>query len=213
MQGLFDPGFYRLTVEGAELKYGRSGGFKESETSALFIGEPATPKCFHTEDSLTTTYSGRKRAYGAAFAVQARQSLAISSLAINTVLTGDVPVIVLSRNGLYAKDEKGLRVGWSVVSVQSIQGRGTGNPTLFDCFDEPVVMHANETLSFYVSILESEGSPLAYTEGSEEGAIFSENSDIILFEGIGVGSYPFSQVYSNRGKKVHYQTLLFHVVA
>ena len=195
------------------MKYGGSEDFEKSDTSPFFVvGEAATPKCFQTEDSLTTTYSGGKWAYGAMFAVQARQSLVITSLAINANLTGDVPVSVLARNGLYAKDEKGLKVGWSVVSVQSVQSRGTGNPTLIDCFHEPVVMHANETLSFYVSILNSGGSPLACTEGSEEGAVFSENSDIVLFEGIGVGTYPFSEVYSNRGKKLQHQILLFHVV-
>lgn len=213
LQGLFDPAYYRVIVEGIEVKYGGSGSFEESDTSAIIIGEDAgeaaSPMCFRTEDALTTTYAGGKWAYGAVFSIQARQSLAITSLALNTDLTGNVPVIVLVRNGLFAKDEKGLKVGWSVLSIQSVQGRGIGNPTILNCFEKPLVLHENETLSFYVSILKSEGTPLAYTEGSEEGAIFSENSDIIFSEGIGLGTYPFSAVYSNRGKVIQCQCFYF----
>ena len=102
---------------------------------------------------------------------------------------------------VYVKDDTYLGFeqdpsAWTLVheeTLASTNGRRQGTP--LSPFTEAVIIAPGKTVAFYVTI--SSGGLLLYTDGSQEGQLFSEDQNLKFYEGKGV-EYPFGSTFARR---------------
>ena len=115
------------------------------------------------------------------FSVQAKRSVSITALAINSMKTGASHVKVYTRSGTY-KDYEKSSVGWELIyDNPDVMHSVRGMPTNLGPF-KPTMIGIGSYQSFFV--ISDNG--LVYQRGTEEGSVFVEDEGLAIQEGIGV---------------------------
>ena len=178
---------------------GSPSGFDVSSTSppSSIGGAPTAPGPGQNPDaficptpsSYETTYQKDNGSYGNLFKIQAKEKdLLIQSLDIHVQRTTWVDIRVWTRSGEIVTTDDGL---WQSVYQGRLFGQGVGLRTSLGCFNRQIFVPANGTQSFFVAV--NMTSAIAYSAGSLLGSVYESNSDLIFYEGYGVGEYSLGQ--------------------
>jgi hypothetical protein len=117
-------------------------------------------------------------------------NLSIESFDIHIGGTASTDVEIYYKSGTYAGYETDS-AAWTQAAAVTVTGLGAGNPTPLDLMLN-IQMSAGQRMAFYVTT--AVGSGLDYTNGTTEGALYSSNADLEIYEGIGMGhSFSTSQ--------------------
>jgi len=141
-------------------------------------------------DSITTTFSGGMGFDGNMFDVVALKDLTITTFDGHVEYTGlsnPNPVVtqfdIYYRQGGYSGFEFS-QADWTLAgSAYNVVSNGIGNPTPIPISVDLSVL-AGETYGFYITAHNYPG--LEYTRGTAEGAVYSDNGDLQILEGVGV---------------------------
>ena len=115
------------------------------------------------------------------FKVKALNDIVITSFDINTMFRVVGEVKVYTRSGDYSGYES-VGIGWDLIyDNTSLQMNGRGKPTELDDV-MPVRLSRGEYQSFYVWSEEK----LVYKRGTQEGAPYVSDDNLVIYEGIGL---------------------------
>ncbi|KAG7347165.1 M6 family metalloprotease domain containing protein [Nitzschia inconspicua] len=151
---------------------------------------------------LSTTFIGGNGAAGNMFDVFAKKTIVLRLLYLHLNVQGPVSVEVWTRTGTHVSFESKPWL-WQRRVVVSVDGRGRGKKTMLDVGG--IQLNANTRYSFYIMILNGR---MRYTNGNRVGRAVNENSDCIVYEGVGL-SVPFHNVFSPRiwNGDLHYDVI------
>ena len=118
------------------------------------------------------------------FTVKALNDIVITSFDINTMFRVVGEVKVYTRSGFYSGYEN-VGIGWDLIyDNASLQMKGRGKPTEIDGV-MPVSLSRGQYQSFYVWSEEK----LVYKRGTQEGAPYVSDDNMIVYEGIGLNGF------------------------
>jgi len=149
--------------------------------------------------SIETTFTDDNGSNANIFEIQARDNdIEIYGLTIHASTTTDnnpqTVVKVWERSGDYTGFTSSSN-GWNLVQDINVNGQGTGIPTVLSDFDTPIIIPAGSTKSFNVFVEKG----IRYTNGlNEEGSVYTQNEDIIIYEGIGQNAEFGGRTFSPR---------------
>jgi hypothetical protein len=143
-------------------------------------------------DTLSTTFVGGNGNDGSIFTLKAKQDIIIQNLEGN--INGSGTMKIYFHIGPYAGFENNP-LAWTLIDSAFTTSAGANVPTLIPI---PLNMEVDsgQLVSFYVTGNLS-GADVNYTDGTSEGAIFSSNADLEIYEGQGM-SYPFGGNFTPR---------------
>lgn len=144
--------------------------------------------------SLTTTFAGGNSQDGNMFdVVTFGNSLVIHSLDLAfTASSQSVTVQVYTKTGTWVGNHNNA-AAWTLHSSQPgiITAAVPGTPVNVDIPD--LILPANATTGFYVTILNTDPGNLRYTNGTGVGNVAAANADLQILEGAGLPySFPLS---------------------
>ncbi len=154
-----------------------------------FLGIPA----FASADSLTTTYAGGNGSNGNMFDVVALQDVVINSVDQGISSSNTYDMEIYFKWGSYQGYETSAG-DWTLIG--SSTESGTANVPMPVNIPIDMEVHAGETIAFYITSSNTAVS-VAYTNGSNVGAVYASDSYMEILEGVGK-SYPFSSTFSPR---------------
>ncbi len=140
--------------------------------------------------------SGGSGAVSSMFQVKALRDVIVRSIAFHAAKAATAQVQIFTLAGPYRGFE-GNESAWTLIydKVTSMNDRNT--PTKIDSLDTSIFISADATQSFYIFT----PNKLMYASGTTEGARFSSDSAMALYEGLGMiskfSSNP-SEIYSPR---------------
>lgn len=144
--------------------------------------------------NLSTTFEGGTGSYGNMWDVKAIRTIVLTGVDFHT----DKPIGSLMNYEVWTKggSYKGFESNesaWTLHNkgVSISNGSGSGTPIDRQNF-EPIRIEVGEVLGFYLTL---DHFDLRYTDGSEEGSTYKFNRDLIITEGIGIGSYRFGESF------------------
>ena len=118
------------------------------------------------------------------FTVKALSDIVITSFDINTMFRIVGEVKVYTKSGDYSGYES-VGIGWNLIyDNASLQMKGRGKPTELDGV-MPVNISRGQYQSFYVWSQEK----LVYKRGTQEGAPYVSDDNMIVYEGIGLNGF------------------------
>jgi hypothetical protein len=135
---------------------------------------------------ITTTFGGDNGQAGNMFDITVFNSdLTITGLDVNINITSSSMqgVKIYTKTGSYSGSE-GTPGDWTLLFQGMVSAAAVGNPTFVNIPD--FLALANSTYAWYITITTT--SNIKYTDGNSEGAIFVQNSDMAILEGVGIAS-------------------------
>lgn len=173
----------------------RPGAQPRSENypdKALSYGE----HCGYALDATTTANNGND---GVMFRVKAKNNLIISGFSAR-LAGGSGYIRIYRKNGNYSGSET-FPSAWTLIDsafVTPVNGQDVFIPVQVGNF-----LSAGAEMSYY--IVGTSTVDVDYLNGTTEGAIYSQNEDLIFFEGIGLNNI-FGTVFTPRNftGKIHY---------
>ncbi|MFZ5965140.1 hypothetical protein ACOXXX_19530 [Thalassococcus sp. BH17M4-6] len=143
--------------------------------------------------SLTTTFASNNVQDGNMFDIVIGGSdITINSFDLNIQSNGTTNVEFYLRAGGIGSSQN-TAADWTRISTGSVAANGVNNATPFDVTD--TTLSAGTTYGVYLTT--TDGTNLAYTDGSSFGSVYSSNSDLSILEGYGK-SYPFGLNFAPR---------------
>lgn len=139
----------------------------------------------------TTTFAGGNGNDGNMFDVTATIDVTVNGFYGNLNGTGYVKIYY--RNGTYVGNEA-TPGAWTFIDSAMITGTA-GSPTLIP-IPVNITIPSGQTVAFYITGTGS-GADVDYTDGTTEGAVFTDDGLITVKEGKGV-EYPFGTFYTPR---------------
>jgi hypothetical protein len=139
----------------------------------------------------TTTFAGGNGNDGNMFDITASNDVMINGFYGNIGGTGYVKIYF--RNGTYFGNEANPGA-WTLIDSVMMTGT-TGVPTLIP-IPVNLAIPNGQTMGFYITGNGS-GAAVDYTDGTTEGAVFTNDGVISINEGKGI-SYPFGNVFTPR---------------
>jgi len=144
------------------------------------------------DGALTTTFTSNNGSNGNVFDLDAVNTVTVTEFAWNLNTTGSATVDIYYRLG------SGLAVHsdpaeWTLLDQLSVTGAGSGNPTALP-LTTPLTLAGGQTYSFTFH----SSSAIRYTNGGTTGDVFSQNDDLIFYEGYGKSSLFGSSAFSPR---------------
>jgi hypothetical protein len=159
---------------------------------AQLPGTPGGVDYLGSCDTLRTTFAGGNGNDGAMFTLKAKQDIIIQNFEAN--LNGSGIMKIYFHPGSYVGFENNP-LAWTLIDSAFTTSAGANVPTLI-----PVQINmevdSGELVSFYVTGNVS-GADVNYTDGTTEGAIYSSNADLEIYEGQGM-TYPFGGNFTPR---------------
>lgn len=151
---------------------------------------------------LQTTFANRNGSYGSMFDIEAKEDLIIHNVWIHTYhqfgAQVDVEVYKLKKAGDSFAENTLDSSKWELVGGAVVEGRGTGYATQLPpgAINEILVPKGTKQ-ALYVTIV---GGGIRYTNGVSVNdlQVHSENDDIKIFEGAGVGAARFGGTFTPR---------------
>ncbi|MDA8105925.1 MAG: IPTL-CTERM sorting domain-containing protein [Nitrospiraceae bacterium] len=137
--------------------------------------------------SLTTTYAGGNGQDGNMFSITALNAVTITGFDGNLDPPSD-NYRIYYKTGTYQGFEANPGAWTLVGTANNVTSAGANVPTHIP-ITVNVAIPAGQTYSFYITT-DGTGSGVRYTDGSTEGAVYVQDSNIQILEGIGV-EYPF----------------------
>jgi hypothetical protein len=135
--------------------------------------------------TLQTTFASGNGHRGNMFDITAVTDVVIDSFDAHPA--GNTTIAIYYRTGTYAGFETNPGA-WTLVGTAAVTAQPTGTPTAV-----PVPININipagSTYGFYVT--STTGVSLHYTDGTAEGAIYAQNANLQVHQGIGI-EYAFS---------------------
>ena len=128
-------------------------------------------------DSITTTFAGGNGFDGNMFDVVAINTITVTGFSANLNATGVVEI--WERAGTYLGFQ-GSNVGWTQVGTATVTSTGAGTPTNIP-IPVSVTINAGDRHAFYVH----NASGITYTNGTAQGALYTSDSNIEIYEGHG----------------------------
>lgn len=144
----------------------------------------ATPPV--TAMSLTSTFAAGNNHRGNMFDIFATNTVTITSFDAHPM--GNTTIAVYYRTSPYAGFETSS-AGWTLIGSAAVTAQPMGNPTPVPV-PVNVTIPAGQTYSFYVTSTNTSVS-LNYTDGSVEGATYTNDANITFRQGVGM-EYPFT---------------------
>ena len=146
--------------------------------------------------SIETTFEDNNGSNANIFKIQARNNdIEIYGLTVHASTTDSPQTVkVWERSGDYTGFTSSSN-GWISVQDINVNGQGTGTPTVLPDFDTPIIIPAGSTKSINVFV----ENGIRYTNGlNEEGSVYTQNGDIIIYEGIGQNAEFDGRTFSPR---------------
>ena len=160
--------------------------------------EPSyTPSIFEETKSLTTFFANAGNNFnGNMFNLEAKNNfVSVQQLELNFVSTDSQTVQVYIKDDTYIGFELDSSA-WTLVHEETLAStNGAGQGTPLSPFNQAVFIAPGETVAFYVTV--SSGGNIWYTNGSQEGRLFSEDQNLKFYEGKGI-EYPFTRFWTPR---------------
>ena len=152
-----------------------------------------TYDCGEDCKGLETTFEDNNRSYGNFFTIKALQDIFITSFTIHTADTGTGTVKIYEKEGSYSGFESNA-VDWNLImNDPDVEGQGTNEKTPLGNLDTALFIPANTFHSFHIY----SSLRVRYTNGNAEGDIYTENPDLIIYEGLGADN-DFGNTFSPR---------------
>ncbi len=149
------------------------------------VGQPdlkATQSC----DSMQTTFAGGNYLRGNMFDIVALHTVTIKTFEIHLADTANIKVYF--HLGTYLGTEN-IDTAWTLAATfLHIYPSAFGQPTKLP-YNFNKIIPAGQTGAFYVTTT-STSANLYYSNGTSQGAVYAQNSDVLLLEGCGI-DYPF----------------------
>ena len=117
--------------------------------------------------------------------------LTITGFDLNLDL-GTFNVEIYSKTGSYLGFETDASA-WSLIDSGSITSSGTDQASFFDVSD--FLLNGFSSTSLYITL--SDATDMNYLNGTNAGAVYVDNGDIQILEGVGV-SYAFDRIFNPR---------------
>jgi hypothetical protein len=143
-------------------------------------------------DSLTTIYNTNNGLAGCMFNITAATALTLDHLYAN-LYTGTSTYAISYKTGSYVGFNASPGA-WTVIDSATITA--TQNVPQLVPIPLNISMNAGDTIAFYFTRTTGTGG-MKYTDGTQEGALYASNSDMSIYQGIGV-AYPFGLVFTPR---------------
>ena len=176
--------------------------------AALVLSTMAT-----AQSPLLTTLAGGNQGQGAMFDLTAVNNITITAIDANLPAgqSADIQIWTVTGGGSYLGHQNDASAWTLLGTAIGVTSSGNGIATAIP-ITLAVAMPAGTTRGFYVTTTGS--GTLNYTNGSIQGALFTQNTELQFFEGHG-GFYPFNvnsnpRVFNGR---FHYQPLPTHDLA
>lgn len=152
----------------------------------------AVGECTCASTPLNTTFASNNGLAGSMFDVTALSTITVRGLEVN-LPAGTHTLQVYFKAGTYVGSE-GSSANWTLVGATAVTslGQDLATPLVMD-FDLQLV--SGQTYGLYVTI--SSGAALRYTNGTTAGAVFTQDGNLQIKEGIGV-AYPFGDTFTPR---------------
>lgn len=153
------------------------------------------------QSPLTTTFAGGNGQNGAMFDIVGVQPVVITGFDVNLTGTATIEVYMVTAGTTFVGVDTNPAAWTLLGTAPNVVGLGAGVPT-----PVPLVLNVpinpSQVQGFYVT---TTAGTLAYTNGTLQGAIFAQNSDIQFLEGIGK-VYPFGGTFTPRvwNGRIHY---------
>lgn len=135
---------------------------------------------------LETTMQAGTGQDGNMFEIVAKNDVSITGFSIHTAETVPVECEVYTRKGIYAVSSD----GWDLVQRVTVTGQGLGVPTPLGRLPNPIAVSATDRQAFYITLTGDEYVQYTKADNWGLGVVFSENTDISFYTGVGV-TYPF----------------------
>ena len=132
------------------------------------------------ETSLFTTDANNNGSQGNMWTLMSKKDVVILRVDAHLTTTGTTTAKVFTKLGEYAGSETNA-ADWTLIQTATVTGQGGGTLTSLPLLDNPIVVPAGTTQSFYV---QSDGG-IQYTNGSSEGSVYASDENIDFLEGIG----------------------------
>ncbi|MBL7910675.1 MAG: T9SS type A sorting domain-containing protein [Bacteroidia bacterium] len=159
-------------------------------TGNTFTASAATTTTYYAQanstatGSIATTYTAGNGSNGNMFDVTALNAITINSVDVMISSVVVTTVEVWYRPGSFVGFES-ANTGWISAGTGTVMGAGNGNPVPFGV-NLGINIPAGQTYGIYVTA--NGGGSFGYSNGTAVGNLFTQNSDISIFEGKG-GSY------------------------
>lgn len=150
---------------------------------------PPPPGC----NTLTTTFASNNGQSGNMFDLEAINAVSVAGFDVN-LDPGTWNLEIYHRAGSYVGHETNAASWTLVTTATGVASAGTNLPTPVG-LTSAVAIPAGQTHSFYITV--TNGTSMNYTNGTAAGAVYADDGNIRLFEGLGK-SYPFGSSYSPR---------------
>jgi hypothetical protein len=175
-------------------------------TGNTFTATAATTTTYYAQanstntSSIATTYSAGNGSNGNMFDVTALNPITINSVDVVISSVAVSTVEVWYRFGSFVGFESS-NAGWTSAGTGTVMGAGNGNPVPLNV-NLGINIPGGQTYGIYVT--SNGGATFGYSNGTAVGNLFSQNSDLSVFEGKG-GSY-FGVTISTRiwNGNIHY---------
>lgn len=175
-------------------------------TGNTFTATAATTTTYYAQaisnntSSIATTYSAGNGSNGNMFDVTALNPITINSVDVVISSVAVSTVEVWYRFGSFVGFESS-NTGWTSAGTGTVMGAGNGNPVPLNV-NLGINIPGGQTYGIYVT--SNGGATFGYSNGTAVGNLFSQNSDLSVFEGKG-GSY-FGVTISTRiwNGNIHY---------
>jgi hypothetical protein len=168
-------------------------------TTTTYYAETQT----QTNDTLVTTYAAGNGHRGNMIDVKALSSnIKIDS--VDAHPDGNTEIAIYYKVGSYVGFE-GDSTAWTLIGLDSVTAQATGTPTPVGV-NINTTIPAGQTYAFYITSTDLNVN-LNYTNGTNAGAVLVSNSDLEVYEGIGL-EYPYGGNFSPRNWNgtIHYST-------
>lgn len=166
--------------------------FNTSATPRVFNGNIYyCPPSMYPCQTATTTFAGGNGNDGNMFDVTATLDVTVNGFYGN--IGGSGYMKIYYKSGTYVGSEANPGA-WTYVDSAMVTGT-TGVPTLIP-IPLSIPIPNGQTVAFYITGNAS-GAAVDYTDGTAEGAVFSDDGLLLIKEGKGV-EYPFSNTYTPR---------------
>jgi len=147
---------------------------EDTNTCIVNCGEP--------EQTLTAATRANNGSNGNQFKIKALNDILIQKFEIHAKNAGaELDVEVYTMLGDYTGYDKSPEA-WTLIQTDTVTSLGEGSLTPLALLPHPIVIVAGNTMSFYIT---ATSNSMRYTNGSVEGRIFTSNSDLEIFEGVG----------------------------
>ncbi len=158
----------------------------------LFIGDGGgdpPPTC----NALSTTFASNNGQAGNMFDVEAINAISVDGFELN-LRAGTWDLEIYHRAGSYVGHETNS-ASWTLVdTIGGVVSAGQDAATAVS-LSSGVSIPAGATHSFYIT--SSNGTALRYTNGTSVGAVYAEDANLRIFEGLGK-AHPFGASFSPR---------------